>query len=499
MLDPLILAIDQGTSSTKCLLVGRDGNAVARGSAPLGEQHPAPGWVEQDPEELWQSVQQAVSACLKGWDKTQVVAVGLSTQRESYLLWERVSGKAVAPLISWQDRRTVELCQDLRTSETEALALQKSGLPLDPMFSAAKAKWLLDHFDLQRLRARAGELCLGTVDAWLLFKLTGQHLTEVGNASRTQLLNVHTVDWDDDLLALFDVPRAALPEIVSSNGSFPLILNLPDFPNGVALHAVMGDSHSALFAHGAFKPGVVKATYGTGSSLMGLIAEATSVNKGLCLTVAWGLDGDVQHAAEGNIRSSGATVRWVADLLGTTPDELAKLATTQAESPVSIVPAFGGLGAPWWDETAVGLISNLTLASNRGDLAYAAIDSIAQQVTDVLEAVGSPTELFADGGASANAQLMQLQANLIGRRVLRSKNAELSALGVAHLAGLGAGLWTWEDLAALPREWEAFDPRILEGERTKVRRRWREAVARARGMAVAAPPNPAVGFGDASR
>jgi len=480
MTEPLILAIDQGTSSSKCLLVAPDGGIVARGSAPLGEQHPAPGWVEQDPEELWQSVQAAVSACLTGHDSASVVAVGLSTQRESYLLWERESGQAVAPLISWQDRRTAEVCQALRTPQTEALAWQKSGLPLDPMFSASKAKWLLDRYDPKRTRAGKGELCLGTVDAWLLFKLTGQHLTEVGNASRTQLLNVHTGDWDDGLLELFKVPRAALPKVVASNGPFPLI-QLPDFLGGIPLHAVMGDSHSALFAHGAFKPGAVKATYGTGSSVMGLIAEAASVNKGLCLTVAWGLKGKIQHADEGNIRSSGATVRWVSDLLGITTDELAQLASAQVESAVTIVPAFGGLGAPWWDETAVGLISNLTLSSGKGDLAYAAVESVAQQVADVLEAIGPLSEIYADGGATVNAQLMQLQADLSGLRVLRSKNAELSALGVAHMAGLGAGVWNWEALSGLPKDREVFVPNMLASKRNQARSRWREAVTRARG------------------
>lgn len=478
MTEPLILAVDQGTSSTKCLLVSPAGEIVARGSAPLGEQHPAPGWVDQDPEELWQSVLAAVRACLTGQDIGSVVAVGLSTQRESYLLWERASGQAVAPLVSWQDRRTAEVCQALRTPETEALAWQKSGLPLDPMFSASKAKWLLDRCDPARERASRGELCLGTVDAWLLYKLTGEHLTEVGNASRTQLLNVHTGDWDQALLELFKVPRAALPKVVSSNGPFPPIKNLPDFPKGLPLHAVMGDSHAALFAHGAFRPGAVKATYGTGSSVMGLIAEATSVNQGLCLTVAWGLDGQIQHAAEGNIRSSGATLRWVSDVLGTTPEELAKLAMAHRDSPVTIVPAFGGLGAPWWDETAVGLISNLTLASNKGDLAYAALDSVAQQVTDVLEAVGNLTELYADGGATANTQLMQLQADLSGLKVWRSKNAELSALGVAHMAGLDAGVWNWEQLSALPRVREASMPQKPLEWRTQARHRWQEAVAR---------------------
>ncbi|WP_216322117.1 FGGY-family carbohydrate kinase [Deinococcus aestuarii] len=478
-----VLAIDQGTSGSKCLLVDAGGEIVARGGAPLSEGHPRPGWVNQDPEEVWQSVRQAVRVCLSHEDPARVLAVGLSTQRESYLLWDRASGEAVSPLISWQDQRT-SLGDDLRQPAVAALVRERSGLPLDPMFSASKAAWLLDTYDPGRERSARGELCLGTVDSWLLFKLTGEHLTEHGNASRTQLLNVRTGEWDEELLRLFRVPRAALPEVRSSNGPFPALRGLAPLPDGTPIHAVMGDSHSALFAHGAFTPGAVKATYGTGSSVMGLLEGAEGLDPGLCLTVAWSLDGRRQLAAEGNIRSAGAALRWVAELLNLTPGELADLAATVEDSPVTLVPGFGGLGAPWWDEEAVGLISNLSLGTTRADLAYAAVDSIAQQVADVVEAVnrsaGQLGALYTDGGPTANGHLMQRQADLMGTAVLRSQHAELSALGVAHLAGLGAGLWDWGALRALPRERQTFRPGLDAAARRRLRDRWLAAVDRAR-------------------
>lgn len=480
---PRVLAIDQGTSGSKCLLVDARGQIVARGSAPLGEQHPRPGWVNQDPEEVWQSVRRAVQSCLADQDPAGVAAVGLSTQRESSLLWDRASGEAVSPLISWQDQRT-SLGEDLRQPAVAALVRERSGLPLDPMFSASKAAWLLDSYDPRRERSGRGEVCLGTVDSWLLFKLTGEHLTEHGNASRTQLLNVRTGEWDEELLHLFRVPRAALPELRSSNGPFPALRGLNPLPDGTPIHAVLGDSHSALFAHGAFTPGAVKATYGTGSSVMGLLESAEGLDPGLCLTVAWSLDGRRQLAAEGNIRSAGAALKWVAELLALTPGELADLAVTVKDSPVTLVPGFGGLGAPWWDEEAVGLLSNLSLGTTRADLASAAVDSIAQQVADVVEAVnrsvGPLGALYTDGGPTANPHLMQRQADLIDTAVLRSQNPELSALGVAHLAGLGAGLWDWPTLRSLPRERQTFRPHLDAAARQTLRARWQTAVERAR-------------------
>jgi glycerol kinase len=485
-----VLAIDQGTSSTKALLVDAAGAVVARGSAPLGETHPRPGWVEQDPMAIWDSVRAAVAACLQGRDPKSVAAVGFSTQRESLLMWDRRTGAALSPLISWQDQRTGALCEALRSPDAERLARERSGLPLDPMFSAAKAKWLLDMLDPDRVRAKSGEICLGTVDAWLLSRFGGEAVTEAGNASRTQLLDVRRAAWDPDLMALFGVPEAALPRVVSSTGPFPAVRGLDPLPDGVPVAAVLGDSHAALFAHGAFAPGQIKATMGTGSSVMGLIDRAEALDPGLCLTIAWSVDGPAL-AAEGNIRSAGSTLRWVAELLGLSTQDLADLAANAASDGVYLVPGFNGLGAPWWDLNAVGLLAGFTLGSGRAAIARAALESIPHQIADVVEAidrsVGQVRALHVDGGPTRNPVLMQALADLAGCEVLRSDTAELSALGAAHLAGLGAGIWDWDGLAALPRERHGFAPVMPAERRRGERDGWRRAVRRASGL----PPEAA--------
>src|SRR3954449_10706524 len=311
-----ILAIDQGTSATKAVLVDAGGAIVARASAPVGLLTPRPGWVEQDANEIWASVQAAGATCVSD---QRVAAVGLSTQRESLLLWDRATGEPLGPMLSWQDQRTVADCAQLRDHDEQVRAI--SGLPLDPMFSATKARWLLDAYGRENV-------CLGTVDSFLAFKLGGGHVIEAGNAARTQLLDVRTRDWSPELLELFGVPREVLPDVVSSTGPFPGTKGLAPLPDGTPVCAVMGDSHAALFAHAGWRPGQVKATYGTGSSIMCLGDPATPTN--LCLTIAWDDAGHVAHAFEGNIRSTGATLTWLAKLLGTTPAELADQAAGDA-------------------------------------------------------------------------------------------------------------------------------------------------------------------------
>ena len=487
MREALILAIDQGTSATKCLLVDAAGTIVARSAAQLDQTHPQPGWVEQDASAIWASVQTAVAACLDGIDPARVIGIGLSNQRESLLLWERASGRPLGPLLSWQDQRTAAQCDALRSPGTEALVRARSGLPLDPMFSAAKARWLLEAYDPGRDRARAGALCLGTVESWLLGRFGDEHVIEAGNASRTQLLNVAALTWDDDLLTLFNVPRAALPRVIPSIGPFPPARGLAPLPDGVPVLAVMGDSHAALYAHGARRAGQVKATYGTGSSVMGLLSGPENLDPGMCLTLAWQIDQPC-YAAEGNIRSSGSALRWLAHLLGRTPEELSALGAAAPAREVVLVPGFTGLGAPYWDRAAIGLLANLRLDTDAADLARAALEAMVQQVADVVAALerttGAIPALHADGGPSRSDALMQMQADVLGRTVLRAHEAELSALGVAHLAGLRAGLWSDEELAALPRARQAFAPRLDAENRAAGRVRWQRAVARARG----APP-----------
>ena len=484
---PLILAIDQGTSATKCALIDAGGGFVARASAPLAERHPRPGWVEQDGREIWASVREAVRRCLDGVDPSGVLAVGLSTQRESVLLWDAATGEPISPVISWQDQRGTAICDALRSDETEDLVRLRTGLPLDPMFSAVKARWLLDHHDPDRARSRAGAIRLGTIDSWLLGCLSGEHLIEAGNASRTQLLNVAALDWDDELLSLFGIPRACLPQIVASTGPFPPSRGLAPLPDGTPIHAVMGDSHAALFGHGALEPGQVKATYGTGSSVMGLLAHPAELQAGLCLTIGWMTDRPA-YAAEGNIRSSGATLRWLASILDVEVPALVEMGLAASSEGVVLVPGFGGLGAPWWDRDAVGLLSNLTLGTSRAALARAALDSVVNQVGDLVEAiahsVGEVGTLFVDGGPTRTDGLVQLQAERIGCPVLRASEPELSALGVAHLAGLACGLWSRAALQALPRPRDRFVPRHAgPGNRQEIRH-WHDAVARARSRVV---------------
>lgn len=487
MQEKFILSIDQGTSATKCVLIGKDGVIAAKGSAPLGETYPAPGWVDQDPEEIWQSMGKAAKACLDGRDPSCVECVAFSTQRESMLLWDRKTGKPISPLISWQDLRSVGECEKIRAEGHAELVRQRSGLPLDPMFSALKAKWLLDTYDEKRVRSGKGELCLGTIDSFFLSRFSGSdHLTEAGNASRTQLLNVRTARWDDDLLAVFNIPAAALPRVVKSCGPFPAVRGVDGLLDGTPVMAALGDSHAALFGHGAFAPGRVKATYGTGSSVMGLLSNYDKMHPGICLTIGWDIDGPAL-AAEANIRSSGATIRWLAKLFGKQSQEIADLAEQHAaagQEGAVIIPGFNGLGAPWWDRKATGLISGLTLDSSLSSLALGAIESIPNQITDVLElissGVGKIESLCVDGGPTRNAFLMQLQADLSGVPVVRLLDAEISALGAAHLAGLGAGWWSWAELKGLERPEEIYRPKMSDERRNAMRERWKGVLARAR-------------------
>ena len=486
---PLILAIDQGTSSTKCLLVDERANVVGRGQAPVSLKTPQPGWVEQDANEIWASARRAVAETLDPASAKRVIAVGLSVQRESAVVWDRRSGEALTPVLSWQDQRTEAVCAALRGAGHGAVVRRKSGLPLDPMFSAAKARWLLDRAPSLQARAAAGEICIGTIDAFLVSRFGGEAVVEAGNASRTQLFDVVGARWDEELLSIFGVPLAAMPRVVPSTGPFPAARGLSPLPDGVPLGAVMADSHAALFAHGAYAPGPVKATHGTGSSVMGLVDRAAVHDgdagaPGVCLTLAWQIDAPTL-AFEGNIRSAGSTLVWAAELLGITTRELADLAATTSDSRgVYLVPAFGGLGAPWWDATAAATVSGFAFGVTRAPLARAALDSIAHQIADVLDAVrasGAKVDrLLVDGGPTRNDQLMQFEADMVGVQVERTAVSELSAMGVAHLAGVSAGVFNLEGLSKIDRGGEAFTPRMTERLRRSERAAWARAVNRAR-------------------
>lgn len=498
--DALVVAIDQGTSSTKAIVVDGDGRIVARASVPLGQNHPAPGWVEQDPRELLDSVKTAVSEALEGIRGT-VAALGLSSQRESALIWDRTTGEPLGPLLGWQDRRTAADAQSLNHAGHGDRVRALTGLPLDPMFSALKFGWLLDQVDPDRSRSLAGDICLGTVDSWIVYSLTGDHRIETGNASRTQLLNIETGQWDEYLLEVFNIPRQALPEVFNSNTASSPIVGLSGLPAGVRVEAVLADSHAALYGHGVRDAGAVKVTYGTGSSIMGLLAAGSTPGEGLVKTVAWSFEGPV-HAFEGNILSAGSTAVWLGSLLSKTPAELAAMAeTAEPAEGLYLVPAFAGLGAPWWDDTARGLITGLTLGSSATDLARAAFESIIFQVEDVLAAADAAMPegcrigtILADGGPSSNRWLMQTQADISQRDVSLPAAGELSALGVAYLAGESAGLWS----PARALEFCTSDTTIRPELETSVAAQrvggWRDAIDRARGARVShAQSDTAVG------
>ncbi|HWD82650.1 MAG TPA: FGGY family carbohydrate kinase [Kribbella sp.] len=436
-----VLAIDQGTTNSKAALITADGQVLATGSSPVALSTPQPGWVEQDAENIWQSTLTAVRSCLL--PGVEIVGVALSTQRESVVGWDR-SGKPVGPVLGWQDVRTSGWCAQL-PSAVDQLVRRRTGLRVDAMFSAPKMRWLLDRSDAY----------VGTVDSWLIHRLTGcrEHLTDAGNASRTLLYDLTTLDWSAELLDAFGVPRAALAEVRPSNAGFGHTKDMPGLPDGIPIVAVLADSHAAMYGQGCTQSGMVKATYGTGSSVMTPVDE---IVPGGC-TLAWLTDRPV-YALEGNIVSSGAALVWTADLLGL-PDvgALMKLAeTVPSAEGVVLVPAFAGLGAPHWDREARAALTGMSSSTTRAHIARAAVDAVAHQICDITDTIpGTPTSLRADGGATVSDLLMQTQADLLGRGVEAAEIPEISALGAAELAWTTLGEPTgW----AGKRTYRSFDP-----------------------------------------
>ncbi len=484
-----ILAVDQGTTNTKALLIDREGQTVFRASAPLDLVQPRRGYVEQDPLALWLSVCQVAEECAR-FAKARgaaIAAIAVSNQRETAITW-RANGEPVGNAITWQCRRSVPVCERLR--EQAPVIQSLTGLPLDPLLSATKWAWVFEQQAELRAQAEAGELRLGTVDSWLVYRLSGGrvHATDHTNASRTALLGLESLDWDDRLLSLFDIPRTALPAVRTSSGICAECTAIPVLA-GVPIASLIGDSHAALVGHGRYQPGTMKATYGTGSSLMMLTPALVAETKLLARTVAWSAQGDVHFALEGNIAMSGATLQWVGEFLGL-PRPAEAAAALAASVPdaagLVLVPAMVGLGAPHWDAAARGVAANLERSHTAAHLARAALDAIAFQVADVLEAMEAAAGvdlpvLLADGGATRNSSLMQMQADIVGRPVHRSTQEDLSARGAAMLAGLALGWWKSPDeLAALPRTVDVFEPRMSAAERERLRDSWRLAVRRAR-------------------
>lgn len=484
-----VLSVDQGTTNTKVILVNASGEVVSRASRPLSVHYPHPAWVEQDPMALWQSVKEAIDECLQAAGQPQLTAIAVTNQRESVILWERKTGRPVGPCVVWQCQRGAPFCKQLEAQEgLEDLLRTRTGLTIDPMFSASKMRWLLDNVKNGRRRAEAGELCLGTVDSWVLYNLTGGqvHACDMTNASRTQLFDLHNLRWDPELLDLFGIPAAALPQVNPSSTIYGETAAIDNLPAGVPIASLIGDSHAALFGHAGFQPGAIKATYGTGSSLMTPTSHAVISRQGLSTTIAWAKNSNVIYALEGNIYATGAAVQWLGQLLGTDSAQRIEALAASVESAegVYLVPAFVGLGAPHWNDNARGLITGITRGTSAAHVARATIEAIAYQIRDVFEAMqaesGSELKvLLADGGASQNNLLMQFQADILGCPVLRSASTDVSALGAAYLAGLSTGVWHSEkEIEVLVVPHDRFEPRLPPDRREDLYNGWQRAVAR---------------------
>jgi glycerol kinase len=489
-----ILALDQGTTSSRAIVFDGSGAMIAVAQREFRQIFPRPGWVEHDPEEIWES---QLATALEALDRAglsagAVAAVGLTNQRETTLLWDRASGRPLGNAIVWQDRRTADLCARLRERGLEPLFRKKTGLVLDPYFSGTKIAWLLDHLPEARDAAAAGRLAFGTVDSWLIWKLTGGavHATDVSNASRTLLWNLETEDWDDELLGILGVPRSILPEVRPSSGVFgetaPGLL-----PERLPITGVAGDQQAALFGQACLRPGMAKNTYGTGCFLlMNTGGRPIPSKHGLLTTAAWRIGARTDYALEGSIFIGGAVIQWLRDGLGVirTAAEVEPLAASVPDSGGAVlVPAFTGLGAPHWDAWARGTLLGITRGTTAAHLARAALDAIAFQTVEVLRAMEADSgvalsELRVDGGATANDLLLQIQADLLGVPVVRPRVRETTALGAAYLAGLAAGVWKGTDeLLAHAEVDRVFTPAMSRDQAGCLLARWHRAVERARG------------------
>ena len=503
-MDKFILALDQGTTSSRAMLFDHAGAVRGVAQKEFAQHYPKPGWVEHEPADLWTSQREVMTEVVAAvgvlW--SSVVALGVTNQRETTLLWDRATGEPVHNAIVWQDRRTASLVDTLKADGLEPIFQAKTGLVLDPYFSGSKLHWLLEHVPGARERAENGDLAFGTVDSWLVYKLTGGkvHVTDVSNASRTLLFNIHTLAWDEELLTLLNIPAALLPTVTSSAevvGETVVGEAVVGERGGggvsVPIAGIAGDQQAATFGQACFAKGQGKNTYGTGAFMvMNTGAEAVASQHKLLTTVAWQTPAGLTYALEGSVFVAGAVVQWLRDGLGIikTSEEVEALAGSVPDNGgVYFVPAFAGLGAPHWDPYARGAVLGLTRGSTAAHLARAALESVAYQVADIVDAMRADSdvpldELRVDGGAANNDLLLQFQADLLGVSVVRPEITETTALGAAYLAGLAVGFWDGqEEIAEQWREGKRFEPRLTEGARAALRNRWNEALDRAKNWA----------------
>ncbi len=487
-----ILALDQGTTSSRAIVFDKRGTIVADAQQEFRQIFPKPGWVEHDANEIWASQSSVATDALRkaGLAGTDIAAIGITNQRETTVVWDRVTGRPIANAIVWQDRRTASACDRLRKAGKAPLIKRRTGLIVDAYFSGTKLQWILKNVPGAKARARAGALAFGTIDSWLVWNLTSgrTHVTDVSNASRTMLFNLKTLDWDDELLALFDVPRAVLPQVRDSSEVYG---ECTIWGGAIPIAGIAGDQQAALFGQACTRPGMVKNTYGTGCfMLMNTGSKPVVSRNNLLTTVAWRVRGHTEYALEGSIFIAGAVVQWLRDGLGmiTTAAEVELLAAQVPDNGgVYVVPAFAGLGAPHWDQYARGLMAGITRGTTAAHLARAALEGIAYQVYDVLQAMQSDAgielkELRVDGGACVNNLLMQFQADILGVPVVRPRVSETTALGAAYLAGLAVGYW--KDTEEIAKQWKA-DRRFVSTMKPARRRvllaGWEKALERSKG------------------
>jgi glycerol kinase len=491
-----ILSLDQGTTSSRAIVFDHHGSITSVAQNEFEQIFPRPGWVEHDPREIWSSqiavATEAIS--MAGLKAKDIQAIGITNQRETTVVWERATGRPVYNAIVWQDRRTSEFCDQLKADGHEQTFREKTGLVLDAYFSGTKVRWILENVDGARAKAEAGELCFGTVDSWLVWNLTGGslHITDPSNASRTLLYDIHTGEWDQALLDILGVPRSMLPEVRSSSEVYAET-SADVFPHPIPVAGIAGDQQSALFGQRCIEPGMVKNTYGTGCfMLLNTGTEAVPSKNNLLTTVAWKIGDRTEYALEGSVFIAGAVVQWLRDGLKTirsAPEVEALSATVEDNGGVFMVPAFAGLGAPHWDQYARGTIVGITRGTTGGHIARAALESIAYQVADVLEAMRADSgidikELRVDGGAAQNDLLMQFQSDVLQAPTVRPKVFETTALGAAYLAGLAVGYW--KDQAEVSIQWQAdrrFEPAMAAADVDALRADWRRALERAKAWA----------------
>ncbi|GGE49747.1 glycerol kinase [Pullulanibacillus camelliae] len=490
MTEKFIMALDQGTTSSRAIIFNHEGEIVHIAQKEFTQHFPHPGWVEHDASEIWGSILAVIAQALSETNiaPSQIAAIGITNQRETAVVWDKNTGVPIYNAIVWQSRQTEDICKDLREKGYNDLFREKTGLLIDPYFAGTKVKWILDHVEGAREKAENGELLFGTIDTWLVWKLSGgaAHITDYSNASRTLLYNIYDLKWDDELLDILEVPKAMLPEVRQSSEVYGKTVTHHFFGEEVPIAGIAGDQQSALFGQACFEKGMAKNTYGTGCfMLMNTGEEAVKSENGLLTTIAWGVDGKVEYALEGSIFVAGSAIQWLRDgleMIKSAPESEGLATSVESTDGVYVVPAFVGLGTPYWESDARGAVFGLTRGTTREHFVRATLESLAYQTRDVLEAMEADSgielkKLRVDGGAVANNFLMQFQSDLLGATVERPTISETTALGAAYLAGLAVGYW--QDRSEIANKWaidRSFDAEASEEDRNRLYEGWKKAV-----------------------